>query len=174
MFVRAGTSIRRRGEKGWRHGPDKPFPLALDEIDRTAYGLPFMPLKRCPLLSRSAPGSNCGSNGGWQDVIAGRTATHATSRPAVIITRLAAALFALVLAVGFSLASGGQSSSTGKADSGERSGVLQSVTLRAAAMRLDVGVFPHLFEARRFGKPASPLPGPSGFAAAEAGYPLSC
>jgi hypothetical protein len=85
----------------------------------------------------------------------------------VILTRLTATLFALVLAVGFSLASANQSSSTWKADSGERSGVLQSVTLRAAAMRLDVGVFSHLFEARRFGKPASLLPGPSGFAAAE-------
>jgi hypothetical protein len=59
----------------------------------------------------------------------------------VILTRLTATLFALVLAVGFSLASANQSSSTWKADSGERSGVLQSVTLRAAAMRLDVGVF---------------------------------
>jgi len=135
----------------------------------TAHGLPFSPLKRCPLLSRSAPASKFhdGSYGGWKYAIAGRTPNQATSRPAVILTRLTATLFALVLAVGFSLASANQSSSTWKADSGERSGVLQSVTLRAAAMRLDVGVFSHLFEARRFGKPASLLPGPSGFAAAE-------
>jgi hypothetical protein len=39
-----------------------------------------------------------------------------------------------------SLASDGQALSTWKADSAERSGVVESVTLHATAMRLDVGV----------------------------------